>query len=231
MPLSLSRRVLAPRKRSRSPPSGSSTRQPIGPGSVPGPLPAQPLSTGRIVVSSSLLTESGRSVPGLACLARANSLGLARGWTSHCRGTRAAPISSRCWTVGRSPATGRCHDGCRRPAPAHRCRRAARRLASAARRTLAGRLAVSRTTATQALDELRGEGRVPSRQGSGTYVAGPASPPPFATRVAEHLSSGPGIDLAKGDAPDLSHLPRCSSTWRSSTCPAAAQPSTPPGSR
>ena len=74
-------------------------------------------------------------------------------------------------------------------------------------RTLAGRLAVSRTTVTQALDELRGEGRVASRQGSGTYVAGPASAVPFGTRVAEHLLSGPGIDLAKGDAPDLSHLP------------------------
>jgi DNA-binding transcriptional MocR family regulator len=74
-------------------------------------------------------------------------------------------------------------------------------------RTLAGRLAVSRTTVTQALDELRAEGRLASRQGSGTYVAGPAVSVPFGTRVAEHLLSGPGIDLAKGDAPDLSHLP------------------------
>ena len=74
-------------------------------------------------------------------------------------------------------------------------------------RTLAGQLAVGRTTVTQALDELRVEGLLMSRQGSGTFVVGPAAPVPVGTRVAEHLSSGSGIDLAKGDAPDLSHLP------------------------
>ena len=74
-------------------------------------------------------------------------------------------------------------------------------------RTLARRLAVSRTTVTQALEELRGDERVRSRQGSGTYVVGPVTPPPFGTRIAEHLLSGPGVDLTKGDAPDLSHLP------------------------
>jgi DNA-binding transcriptional MocR family regulator len=91
-------------------------------------------------------------------------------------------------------------------------------------RALAGRLAVSRTTVTQALDELRGEGRLQSLQGSGTYVAGPASPVPFGTRIAEHLSSGPGIDLAKGDAPDLSHLPPVAiEMWQlNATCGGAA---------
>jgi DNA-binding transcriptional MocR family regulator len=91
-------------------------------------------------------------------------------------------------------------------------------------RTLAGRLAVSRTAVTQALDELRGEGRLRSRQGSGTYVAGPATPRPFGTRVAEHLLSGPGIDLAKGDAPDLSHLPPVAiEMWQlNATCGGAA---------
>jgi DNA-binding transcriptional MocR family regulator len=91
-------------------------------------------------------------------------------------------------------------------------------------RTLAGRLAVSRTTVTQALDDLRGEGRLQSRQGSGTFIAGPAVPPRFGTRVAEHLSSGPGIDLAKGDAPDLSHLPPVSlETWQlNASCGGAA---------
>jgi DNA-binding transcriptional MocR family regulator len=91
-------------------------------------------------------------------------------------------------------------------------------------RALATRLAVSRTTVTQALDELRGEGRVQSRQGSGTYVTGPATPPPFGTRVAEHLLSGPGIDLAKGDAPDLSHLPPVAiEMWQlNATCGGAA---------
>ena len=74
-------------------------------------------------------------------------------------------------------------------------------------RTLATRLSVSRTTVTQALDELRMEGRLRSVQGSGTYIGGPTKSTAFGTRVAEHLLSGPGIDLAKGDAPDLSHLP------------------------
>jgi DNA-binding transcriptional MocR family regulator len=91
-------------------------------------------------------------------------------------------------------------------------------------RTLASRLAVSRTTVTQALDELRGEGRLASRQGSGTYVAGPATAVPFGTRIAEHLLSGPGIDLAKGDAPDLSHLPPVAiEMWQlNATCAGAA---------
>lgn len=73
-------------------------------------------------------------------------------------------------------------------------------------RVLARQLSVSRTTVTQALDELRREGRLESVQGSGTYVT-TAARVPFGTRIAEHLLSGPGIDLAKGDAPDLSHLP------------------------
>ena len=87
-------------------------------------------------------------------------------------------------------------------------------------RELAVSLAVSRSTVTQALDELRIEGRLESIQGSGTYVVGPPAPAPFGTRVAEHLSSGPGIDLAKGDAPDLSHLPSVSvEMWKlNATC-------------
>lgn len=91
-------------------------------------------------------------------------------------------------------------------------------------RALAGQLAVSRSTITQALDELRGEGRLTSTQGSGTYVAGPATPVAVGTRVAEHLSSGPGIDLAKGDAPDLSHLPPVTiEMWQlNATCGGAA---------
>jgi len=91
-------------------------------------------------------------------------------------------------------------------------------------RALAGQLAVGRTTVTQALDELRGEGLLTSIQGSGTYVVGPSTPLPVGTRVAEHLSSGPGIDLAKGDAPDLSHLPPVSiEMWQlNATCGGAA---------
>jgi DNA-binding transcriptional MocR family regulator len=91
-------------------------------------------------------------------------------------------------------------------------------------RVLAVQLAVSRTTVTQALDELRSDGLLRSIQGSGTYIAGPVMPLPVGTRVAEHLSSGPGIDLAKGDAPDLSHLPPLSiEMWQlNATCGGAA---------
>jgi DNA-binding transcriptional MocR family regulator len=91
-------------------------------------------------------------------------------------------------------------------------------------RTLARSLAVSRTTVTRALDELRHDGRLASRQGSGTFVVGSATSAPFGTRVAAHLSSGPGIDLAKGDAPDLSHLPSVSvEMWQlTATCDGAA---------
>jgi len=74
-------------------------------------------------------------------------------------------------------------------------------------RRLAAALSVSRATVTQALDELRGEGLLTSTQGSGTYVAGPSAPTPIGTRVAEHLLTGPGVDLATGNPPDLSHLP------------------------
>lgn len=91
-------------------------------------------------------------------------------------------------------------------------------------RSLARSLAVSRTTVTRALDELRDDGRLISRQGSGTFVVGSATLAPFGTRVAAHLSAGPGIDLAKGDAPDLSHLPTVSvEMWQlDATCGGAA---------
>ena len=76
-------------------------------------------------------------------------------------------------------------------------------------RRLASDLAVSRTTVTEALDELRREGLVTSRQGRGTFVAGAAPRPgtSVGTRVADHLSGGRGINLASSNPPDLSHLP------------------------
>lgn len=74
-------------------------------------------------------------------------------------------------------------------------------------RRLAGELAVSRATITEALDELRREGLVSSTQGRGTFVAGGATTSRVGTRVADHLSGGRGIDLATGNPPDLSHLP------------------------
>lgn len=91
-------------------------------------------------------------------------------------------------------------------------------------RALAQQLDVGRTTVTAALNELRAEGRVSSRQGSGTFVAGAPRLRAVGTRLAEHLVSGPGIDLAKGDAPDLSHLPPVSLdiAQLTSTCGGAA---------
>jgi DNA-binding transcriptional MocR family regulator len=91
-------------------------------------------------------------------------------------------------------------------------------------RALARQLAVGRNTVTQALDELRADGRVQSIQGSGSYVSGPAAPLAVGTRIADHLASGRGIDLAKGDAPDLSHLPPVSiEMWHlNATCGGAA---------
>ena len=74
-------------------------------------------------------------------------------------------------------------------------------------RTLANDLSVSRTTVTQALDELRGEGLLTSTQGRGTFVAGGHSAGAVGSRVADHLEQVRGIDLANANPPDLSHLP------------------------
>jgi DNA-binding transcriptional MocR family regulator len=77
-------------------------------------------------------------------------------------------------------------------------------------RALAQALAVGRSTVTAALDELRDEGVLDSRQGSGTIVRG-TGPAPFApaggSRIAEHFAELPGIDLAAGNPPDPSHWP------------------------
>lgn len=77
-------------------------------------------------------------------------------------------------------------------------------------RALAALLLVSRATVTSALDELRADGTLVSRQGSGTVVAGDPAPGPHlpSTRVAGHFTgSRTGIDLATGNPPDASHLP------------------------
>lgn len=76
-----------------------------------------------------------------------------------------------------------------------------------AERTLAVALSVSRSTVTAALDELRAEGTLRSRQGSRTVVSAPGGRAIPGTRIAEHLASVPGIDLAAGNPPDASHLP------------------------
>jgi DNA-binding transcriptional MocR family regulator len=76
-----------------------------------------------------------------------------------------------------------------------------------AERALAAVLSVSRSTVTAALDELRAEGTVESRQGSGTTVRSRGAGTTPGTRIAEHFSAVPGIDLSAGNPPDPSHLP------------------------
>ena len=74
-------------------------------------------------------------------------------------------------------------------------------------RGLATTLAVSRSTVTHALDELRADGRLVSRQGSGTVVRGRRDPDVGAGRIAEHFAGVGGIDLATANPVDPSHLP------------------------
>lgn len=76
-------------------------------------------------------------------------------------------------------------------------------------RALATSLAVSRATVSAALDELRAEGLVTSRRGSGTTVRGLHVTTP-GTRIAEHFLTTVGIDLAAGNPADASHLPAVS---------------------
>jgi DNA-binding transcriptional MocR family regulator len=76
-----------------------------------------------------------------------------------------------------------------------------------AERTLADQLAVSRSTLSAALDELRSEGVLESRQGSGTVVLGAATPRFVGSRMAVHFGGWSGVDLSAGNPPDPSHLP------------------------
>jgi DNA-binding transcriptional MocR family regulator len=80
-----------------------------------------------------------------------------------------------------------------------------------AERALAEVLAVSRSTVSAALDELRNQGLVESRQGSGTVVCAPDTRSVGASRLANHYY-GPtvAIDLSAGNPPDASHLPKIS---------------------
>lgn len=75
-----------------------------------------------------------------------------------------------------------------------------------AERSLARALAVSRSTVAAALDELGAEGVVEARQGSGRTVRA-ALPSIASSRIAQHFSEGPGVDLSAGNPPDPSHLP------------------------
>ena len=78
-------------------------------------------------------------------------------------------------------------------------------------RQLAADLAVSRSTVTAALDILRAEQLVVSRQGHGTVVVSDEGSGIAANRIADHLVVGSGgIDLAVGNPADASHLPAVS---------------------
>src|SRR3954468_14574072 len=74
-------------------------------------------------------------------------------------------------------------------------------------RELARRLAVSRTTVVAAYGELKAGGRVGSRQGRGTWVAGPPAPPqsserPFSAELyGGILGPQPGIIELTDDCP------------------------------
>ncbi|WP_019874621.1 PLP-dependent aminotransferase family protein [Sporichthya polymorpha] len=74
-------------------------------------------------------------------------------------------------------------------------------------RDLARGLAVSRSTVTTALDLLREDGLVTSRQGSGTVVRGPSQRHLGSARIAGTIGGASGIDLAMASPPDPSHLP------------------------
>lgn len=109
-------------------------------------------------------------------------------WADATHGTLAQQLAR---ALRRSVQSGMLRDGSRLPPE----------------RAMAGALSVSRSTVTTALDELRAEGTVESRQGSGTTVRNLNVRTPAGTRIADHFSGLPGIDLAAGNPPDASHLP------------------------
>ncbi|HEX2574960.1 MAG TPA: PLP-dependent aminotransferase family protein [Aquihabitans sp.] len=75
-------------------------------------------------------------------------------------------------------------------------------------RHLASLLSVSRSTVTAALDELRGEALLASRQGRGTEVVGTVDAGQAGQRVMGHFASrGSGIDLAAVVPTEGAHLP------------------------
>ncbi len=112
---------------------------------------------------------------------------LLSGWADSRHGTLAQQLAH---ALRRLVGAGVVGDGARLPAE----------------RALARALAVSRSTVTAALEELRSEGVVESRQGSGRTVRGVPGPI-TSSRIAEHFSEGPGVDLSAGNPPDPSHLP------------------------
>ena len=110
------------------------------------------------------------------------------GWTDAAHGSLAQQLAQ---ALRRSVAAGILADGTRLPAE----------------RAMASALSVSRSTVTTALDELRVDGSVQSIRGSGSTVHSARSRAIAGTRIADHFSAWPGIDLAAGNPPDCSHLP------------------------
>ncbi len=73
-------------------------------------------------------------------------------------------------------------------------------------RNLAQALSVSRPTVTTAIDDLRAQGLVESRRGSGTWVAKARQPSREVSTMAEVVLVDSGINLAAAAPPDASHL-------------------------
>ncbi len=76
-------------------------------------------------------------------------------------------------------------------------------------RSLAASLGVSRPTVTTALDDLRGEGLLEARQGSGTWIAAVSTRTTRSTPMlpmADLVFAGHGINLAAATPQDASHL-------------------------
>lgn len=117
---------------------------------------------------------------------------LLRGWPETAHGTLAQRLAQ---ALRGAVASGLLGDGLQLPAE----------------RALATALAVSRSTVTAALEELRADGVIVSRQGSGSVVHA-GSRAVTSSRIAEHFSEWPGIDLAAGNPPDPSHWPPISLT-------------------
>jgi DNA-binding transcriptional MocR family regulator len=112
------------------------------------------------------------------------------GWAESHHGTLAQRLAH---ALRRAIAAGLLADGARLPAE----------------RSLAESLAVSRSTITAALQQLRDDAAVESRQGSGWVVRGAGGQPMVTnSRIAEHFAERPGIDLAAGNPTDPSHWPR-----------------------
>ncbi|MGQ0631827.1 MAG: MocR-like transcription factor YczR [Sporichthyaceae bacterium] len=132
-------------------------------------------------------------------MAAGHLAGLLTGWTDGAHGTLPQRLAYglRC-----AIASGLLPDATRLPAE----------------RDLARALAVSRSTVTTALDQLRDEGLAESRQGSGTVIRGPGRRGVGGTRIAGHFGAFTGIDLAVGAPPDPSHLPPISIDVAELTC-------------